>query len=170
MHDCRVRVQPPQKPKYEELRALLGAKVGVNAEDEEAHDKKEYKEHVAPLIEQAHPLLNIMVKAAQIEASAEFKQGDAVHVWSLSRNAWVEDGVVAEVATKDIAASFGQLPGLAELCAGLNVPASNGCIVPRDSVRVVYDGGAGEKWILPWEKPLQLRRETPGAETVGAGS
>mmetsp|Transcript_116159 Transcript_116159/g.375329 ORF Transcript_116159/g.375329 Transcript_116159/m.375329 type:complete len:729 (+) Transcript_116159:223-2409(+) len=65
-------------------------------------------------------------------------RGDAVHVWSKSNGRWIEDGVVQEVIE-------------AELIA-------DGARIPAGSVKVVFRGGTGTKWVLPGQFLDVLRR------------
>jgi len=74
--------------------------------------------------------------------------GDAVHVWSLSRGQWFQDGVVREVAAEDRR-------------------DADGSAVPQGSLLVTYNGGAGVKWVAPEEQPQLLR--PPSAPVFSLG-
>uniref|UniRef100_A0A7S4VAQ8 SH3 domain-containing protein n=1 Tax=Alexandrium monilatum TaxID=311494 RepID=A0A7S4VAQ8_9DINO len=80
-----------------------------------------------------------------LPAPAWFAMGDKVQVWSVNGNAWVEDGVVQQIAAEDL--------------------VMEGQQVARGSVFVVYSGGSGMKWVMPWEQEALLRG---GAQQVVA--
>jgi len=164
IRECQAPVEPPGLPDYARLAGLLGGLAHLPPGEAEASDRRQYRDKVATLLDQAHPLLGLMLKAAQVDAVREFSKGDSVQVWSTSRNTWIEDGVVDEVAHQDLVAHGRQLPGVATLFAAANIDLES-CVVPRGSVHVLYGAGAGEKWILPWEQKELVRRRVPG---VGA--
>mmetsp|Transcript_104194 Transcript_104194/g.336043 ORF Transcript_104194/g.336043 Transcript_104194/m.336043 type:complete len:490 (-) Transcript_104194:79-1548(-) len=73
----------------------------------------------------------------QLPAPGWLTQGDAVHVWSVNGGKWYEDGVVQEVASENLVSSDQE--------------------VARGAVFVTYNGGAGMKWVMPWEQQHLLR-------------
>lgn len=74
------------------------------------------------------------------EPPQQFLVGDAVHVWSNSKNAWIEDGVVQDVIVQ------GQPVTLA------------GSKLPVGSLMVTFDGSSGVKWVLPRHVHTVLRK------------
>jgi len=83
-----------------------------------------------------------------LPAPGWFAMGDKVHVWSVNGNAWLEDGVVEQIAGEDL--------------------LMDGQQVARGAVFVVYNRGAGMKWVMPWEQE-QLLRGTQQALTSEEG-
>lgn len=69
-----------------------------------------------------------------------FKVGDAVQVWSNSKNRWIEDGTVQEVTQQ------GETLTLA------------GAKLPVGSIMVAFNDGLGVKWVLPRHAQSVLRR------------
>uniref|UniRef100_A0A7S4Q175 Uncharacterized protein n=1 Tax=Alexandrium monilatum TaxID=311494 RepID=A0A7S4Q175_9DINO len=96
--------------------------------------------------EEPHALAPLQDMADDGAPAGPFQQGDSVHVWSISRDRWVEDGVVQDVAPEDL--------------------DIEGELVEAGSVLVTYDGVAGVKWISPAEQELCLRPAS-GAEAPG---
>lgn len=65
-------------------------------------------------------------------------RGDTVHVWSKSNGRWIEDGIVQQVVEADTAV--------------------DGSRIPAGSVKVVFRGGTGTKWVLPDQFQEILRK------------
>merc|ERR1711865_1067307 len=99
----------------------------------------------------ASPQNTVVNEVLQSSAgSGALVRGDAVHVLSLSLGAWIEDGIVVEVAAQDCIVQASHVPG--------NVTGNDGLVtVPRGSVYVTYNHGSGNKWILPSEVPQHMR-------------
>jgi len=72
-----------------------------------------------------------------LPAPAWFGMGEHVHVWSVNASAWIEDGVVEQIAAENVA--LGDLE------------------VARGAVFVRYNKGSGMKWVMPWEQDQLLR-------------
>merc|ERR1719247_1326947 len=70
--------------------------------------------------------------------------GEAVHIWSNSKNAWMTDGKVLEVLAAPVVSDGGSMPA--------------GSVLPIGSVKVA--SGAGTKWILPDLVGIHLRKAT----------
>eukprot|EP00927_Polykrikos_kofoidii_P061968 TRINITY_DN5678_c0_g2_i1.p1 TRINITY_DN5678_c0_g2~~TRINITY_DN5678_c0_g2_i1.p1 ORF type:complete len:1517 (-),score=285.15 TRINITY_DN5678_c0_g2_i1:208-4758(-) len=84
-----------------------------------------------------------------------FEVGDAVHIWSNSKGAWMTDGSITEVLTAPCVSD------------GLSMPA--GHVLPVGSVKV--SSSAGLKWILPEVIATQLRKACPVRKpSVGSAS
>merc|ERR1719486_625321 len=70
--------------------------------------------------------------------------GEAVHIWSNSKSAWMTDGKVLEVLAAPVVSDGGSMPA--------------GSVLPIGSVKVASD--AGTKWILPDLVGIHLRKAT----------
>jgi len=81
-----------------------------------------------------------------------FVPGDTVLVWSASKCSWFHDGTVRTIARDS---------SLTE----------DGTAVPGGSLLVVYNGGAGVKWVAPWEQHLVLKPQVPAimSDVPGTG-
>jgi len=86
--------------------------------------------------------------ASQLRKSCphEYKKGSKVHVWSNSMKTWMEDGLITEV-------SHGPVQG------GVEMP-------PAGAVKVV--SRAGEKWVMPDQLDIQLRKAIAREDKISA--
>lgn len=146
MHACQIVAGPSRMPNYPYLHGLLGGRVGLSAEEAELIDRRELRELLGSVLDREP-----QQPSAPGHDGLQFHRGDAVLVWSFSMDGWIEDGVVLEVALQDRVVAGSEVPGVDQqrLVEGL-------VTVPRGSVYVSYNNGAGVKWILPWEHE-QLR-------------
>jgi len=81
--------------------------------------------------------------------SVSFATGDAVSVWSQSKNRWMEDGIVQELSAVD--------------------RHLGGTLIPAGSVKVSFRSGLPSKWILPYQLRDCLRK-LASARSVATGS
>eukprot|EP00929_Paragymnodinium_shiwhaense_P099084 TRINITY_DN6063_c0_g3_i1.p1 TRINITY_DN6063_c0_g3~~TRINITY_DN6063_c0_g3_i1.p1 ORF type:complete len:1409 (+),score=357.56 TRINITY_DN6063_c0_g3_i1:98-4324(+) len=92
-----------------------------------------------------HMAVTVLPQQPQTVVGSNFVVGEAVHIWSNSKKAWMTDGEVVEVLTAPMMSDGGSLP--------LNT------IIPSGAVKV--NSGAGTKWVLPEVVSTQLRKACP---------
>jgi len=148
MRACRAVAEPPARPDYALLAKLLGCSMDFISEGSERDDLRDYEKRMAPMFRTG------------LLISPWFAAGDAVNVWSLKRQGWVEDGIVEEVALTDRVVNCNFVTSFAQLALTMDLPTDQGLqwVVPHGSVRVTYGNGTGEKWIMPSEQQQLLRR------------
>jgi hypothetical protein len=83
----------------------------------------------------------------QLDSMTNFVKGAEVEVWSRSKNAWISDGTILDIAATDI--------------------ALDGYIIPAGSVKVSCRSVDLVKWIGPSLRAVELRVVEPRAAELG---